>query len=137
VGRASRQFALLEQVGQQGKAQQQQQQVAQRDPLVAGWPMKPPAGTGLEGREQDLVKRDQNRTPTGDAQRVVVKQGHPGQHAAEEDELQRHRTDLRAGKGAITAWPVPGRAGKPSAAMPQSGILIGSFLLRRILGIAA
>jgi hypothetical protein len=97
--------------------------------------------TCLEWREQDLVQRDRYRTAHGDAQRVVVKEGHPGQHAAEEDELQRNRTDLRAGKGAVAAG--QRQAGQAQAerecegGMPSLRILIGVLLLRRILEIAA
>ena len=120
VGRQDRgHLALLEQVGQQGEAEEEQQQVHQDHPLVLQVQAEAgQAGAGLERRPQHFVKRDDDRPGDGDAHRLGVEQGDAGEDAGEQDEFDRRhgRVSLHRGsrQARLSGAARCGRPGLPS-----------------------
>ena len=83
------QAAALEMVGQQGKPEQQAEQIGKRHPFVAA------RATGPERRERrrkiaetELVEGDHRQPGQRDAHRLVVKQRDAKQRGGEKDEIQ-------------------------------------------------
>ena len=84
-------------IGQQRKANQQQEQVCQDHPLVLDVQDKAHHSfAGAERRQEHLVERDDGGAGERDLQRVVVEEGHTGQHQPKQYELNRHGTDAGA-----------------------------------------
>ena len=99
VGQPARQhrrhLAVLEGPGQQGEAEQQEQQVGQRHPLVLE--MNGEAGQARTrsrtARSTISIDRDDHGADDRDAQGVLVEHRDAGEHAGEEDEFDGHRSD--------------------------------------------
>ncbi len=85
-----RQPALLEVAGQQGKADQQQEQVGDDQPLVAKMAGKSgETRSAVKAGQDGLVDSDQRQTGDGDTQHVMMKNGNAEQRRDEQQELQR------------------------------------------------
>ena len=90
-----RKVALLELVGEQFEADQEQEQVGEGHPFVAEVaPQRCHPIPGREAAHQGLIGDDHGKPGEGDGERALVKQGDADQHQAEQDEFQR-----RAEKG--------------------------------------
>ena len=83
-------IAVLEMTRQQLKADEQQQQVGNRDPFMLEMAKQGlGAGAGWEGADKSFVGQDDDQPGDADRERPFVEQRDAEQHEAEKDELNR------------------------------------------------
>jgi hypothetical protein len=88
VGRQIGQLAFFEMTRQQGKAQQQQTQICQFDPMVIEVRYETiDAGPVGEANEEEFVGEDRQQSDHSDGEGAMVKQRHAEQRGGEQDEL--------------------------------------------------